>query len=174
MKKRTGGIISGEKNANRRKLLTLERFIKKSKPSVNKRGVLMTTLHKVQEIFGYIPEDIMDRVSHKLQIPAAHIYGMVTFYNHFSLKPKARFQICVCKGTACYVSGGARILSAVKEELGIEVGDTTKDGLFGLAITRCLGCCGLSPVMRVNDDIYIRMVPERVPTVLKKYRVKAR
>ena len=152
------------------KLKEVNEYIKKTNILHDKQGLLMGTLHKVQEVFGYIPKDAMDYVSSKLEVPTAHIYGMATFYNFFSLKPKAKYKICTCKGTACYVGGGARILSKLKEELGIEEGEVTKDGLFSLDITRCLGCCGLSPVMQVNDDIYVRMVPEKVPGILNKYR----
>ncbi|MDD5746180.1 MAG: NAD(P)H-dependent oxidoreductase subunit E [Candidatus Omnitrophica bacterium] len=136
----------------------------------DRQGALMGVLHKVQSVFGYIPREAMDFVSRKLSVPTAHIYGMATFYNFFSLKPKPRFKICTCKGTACYVGGGARILEKLKAELGLEEGGVTADGMFGLEITRCLGCCGLSPVMQVNEDIYVRMVPEKVPGILNKYR----
>lgn len=136
----------------------------------DRQGTLMGVLHKVQDIFGYIPESSMDYISEKLGIPTAHIYGMATFYNFFSLKPKAKYQISMCKGTACYVAGGGRVLEKLQEELKIGLGDITEDGMFGLNITRCLGCCGLSPVMQVNDKIYVRMVPEKVKGILNKYR----
>jgi len=132
----------------------------------------MAVLHKVKTLFGYLPEEVMGFVAKKLSVSEAHVYGMATFYNYFSLKPKARFQIQVCKGTACYVSGGARILEKLKEKLGIGEGDVTEDGNFSLGITRCLGCCGLSPVMQVNEDVHVRMVPEKVPAILKQYKDK--
>jgi len=152
------------------KFKELERFIRAKPPTADKKGHLMGVLHKVQELFGHISREAMDFVSEKMDVPTAHIYGMATFYNYFSLKPKARNKIHVCKGTACYVGGGARILEKMKKELGIEEGDVTADGMFSLDITRCLGCCGLSPVMQVNDDVHVRMVPEKVGRVLKKYR----
>ncbi|MBN1982935.1 MAG: NAD(P)H-dependent oxidoreductase subunit E [Chitinivibrionales bacterium] len=151
-------------------LADLGTFIHEKTTSSGTRGALMGVLHKVQEIFGYIPVEAMDFVSEKLSIPTAHIYGMATFYNFFSLKPKAKYKIFTCKGTACYVGGGARILAKLKEELGVEEGEMTPDGLFSLDITRCLGCCGLSPVMQINEDVYVRMVPEKVRVILRKYR----
>ena len=162
------------KNNTRQAFKKLDTFIDKTSPGEDKQKYLMGVLHKVQEIFGYISREAMDHVSQKLSVPAAHIYGMATFYNYFSLKPKAKFQIYLCKGTACYVGGGARILNKLKKELDIEEEDVTSDGMFGLSITRCLGCCGLSPVMQVNDDIYVRMVPEKVMPILNKYRKKAK
>jgi len=155
-----------------KKLKELDVYINDAAKSFSgdQKGVLMGVLHKVQSVFGYIPQEAMDFVSKRLSIPTAHIYGMATFYNFFSLKPKPRYKICTCKGTACYVGGGARILEKLKAELGLEEGEVTADGMFGLEITRCLGCCGLSPVMQVNEDIYVRMVPEKVPGILNKYR----
>jgi NADP-reducing hydrogenase subunit HndA len=148
----------------------LEKFIRSKPPAKEKKGHLMGVLHKVQELFGYIPREAMDFISAKMDVPTAHIYGMATFYNYFSLKPKARNKIHICKGTACYVGGGARILEKMKKELGIEEGDVTADGMFSLDITRCLGCCGLSPVMQINDDVHVRMVPEKVGKILEKYK----
>ena len=148
----------------------LQEHLKYLKPIHDDQGALMGVLHKVQEIFGYLPREAMDVVSEKLAVPTAHIYGMATFYNFFSLKPKAKYQISVCKGTACYVGGGGRLLERVQEELKIKLGDVTSDGLFGLSITRCLGCCGLSPVIQVNEEVFVRMVPERIPAILEKFK----
>ncbi len=152
------------------KLKKVGEFLKTSPLLKDQQGQLMGALHYVQTLFGYLPQEAMEYLSEKLSIPTAHIYGMATFYNYFSLQPKAKYQIYLCKGTACYVAGGARIQERLKEELKINIGDTTPDGLFGLNITRCLGCCGLSPVMQVNEDIYVRMVPEKIPAILEKYR----
>ncbi|OGF45547.1 MAG: hypothetical protein A2452_10280 [Candidatus Firestonebacteria bacterium RIFOXYC2_FULL_39_67] len=151
-------------------LKELKEHIKHLKPLYDKQGALMGVLHKVQDIFGYIPREAMDLVSEELEVPTAHIYGMATFYNFFSLKPRAKYQIFMCKGTACYVAGGARILEKLREELKLKPGEVTEDGLFGLGITRCLGCCGLSPVMQVNEEIFVRMVPEKVPGILEKFK----
>lgn len=154
----------------RKNLKELEFFAERVRSTPDHPGRLMEVLHRTQELFGYIPRQAMDLISERLAVPAAHIYGMVTFYNYFSLKPKARYQVYLCKGTACYVAGGARILERLKKDLGIDVGDVTADGMFGLNITRCLGCCGLSPVLQVNQDVYVRMVPEKIPGILEHYR----
>jgi NADH:ubiquinone oxidoreductase subunit E len=148
----------------------LAAFLASKKTLREEHGKLMGTLHKTQTLFGYIPKEAMDYISEQLEVPTAHIFGMVTFYNFFSLKPKGKYQISTCKGTACYVAGGARILEKLKDKLKIKEGDTTPDGLFSLNITRCLGCCGLSPVMQINDEVYVRMVPEKVSGIIDKYR----
>ncbi|MFA5088257.1 MAG: NAD(P)H-dependent oxidoreductase subunit E [Candidatus Omnitrophota bacterium] len=161
---------TGDQKEFAKKLRLVDTHIRETVSEENRKGALMGVLHKAQNVFGYLPREAMELISQRLSVPTAHIYGMATFYNYFSLKPKAKFQICVCKGTACYVGGGARILQTLKKELKINEGDITADGLFGLNITRCLGCCGLSPVMQVNDDIYVRMVPEKVKAILETYR----
>lgn len=148
----------------------LERFIESKAVGGDTQKLLMGVLHKMQELFGYLPGEAMSFVAQKLCLPESHVYGTATFYNYFSLQPRARFEIQVCKGTACYVAGGARILDILKEKLGITEGEVTEDGCFSLGITRCLGCCGLSPVMRVNEDVYVRMVPEKVTSILQQYR----
>lgn len=153
-----------------KKIDELEGFINGIFQTTKTEGTLMSILHKTQQTFGYIPSCAMDFISYKTNIPTAHIYGMATFYNHFSLKQKAKNKISLCKGTACYVAGGTKILKKLKEELQIDVGDITKDGLFSMDITRCLGCCGLSPVMQINEDIYVRMTPEKIPGIIKKYK----
>jgi len=165
------GQVCGDDDA---RLRQLEAFIDESTPFHDRQGMLMGVLHRTQDVFGYIPRQAIELISEKLGLPTAHIFGMVTFYNYFSLKPRARYQIYTCKGTACYVAGGARVLERLQQELGISTGDVTADGLFGLQVTRCLGCCGLSPVMQVNEDIYVRMVPERVRSILEKYRLSSR
>ncbi len=156
----------------REKFKEIESFINTEHKLNDNQGMLMGVLHKTQEVFGYLPPEAMDMVSDRLGIPTAHIYGMASFYNYFTLKPRAKYQIFMCKGTACYVAGGGRVLEKLQETLGIGLGDMTPDHMFGLNITRCLGCCGLSPVMQINDDIYVRMGPEKVNAILDKYRKK--
>ncbi len=121
------------------KLKKVGEFLKTSPLLKDQQGQLMGALHYVQTLFGYLPQEAMEYISEKLSIPTAHIYGMATFYNYFSLQPKARYQIYLCKGTACYVAGGARIQERLREELRIGIGETTPDGMFGVNITRCLG-----------------------------------
>ena len=130
---------------------------------------LMMILSKVQNEFGYIPLEVQEIISKELDIPVATIYGVVTFYSFFSLKPKGRVVIGVCLGTACYVKGSGDILEKIKQKLGIEVGECTPDGKFSLDATRCIGACGLAPVLTVNDDVYGRLVVDDVDKKIKKY-----
>ena len=107
-----------------------------------------------------------------MQIPFAEVYGVVTFYARFSLKPKGKYNICVCQGTACYVKGAERLLAKVKAELGIEVGETTEDGKFSLEPTRCIGACGLAPVFTINGEVYGKATVETIGKILKEYKEK--
>lgn len=133
---------------------------------------LIQVLNGVQEYYGYVPKDAILYISDEMKIPVAEIYGVVTFYSRFSLKPKGKYNICVCQGTACYVKGAERILDKVKEELGINVGETTKDGKFSLEPTRCLGACGLAPVFTINGEVYGKTTVEKVKKVLDEYKAK--
>ena len=133
---------------------------------------LIQILNGVQEHYGYVSKEGIIYISEKLNIPASEIYGVVTFYSRFSLKPKGKYNICVCQGTACYVKGGERILEKVKSELGIEVGETTADGKFSLEPTRCLGACGLAPVFTINNKVYGNVTVDLVQKVLKEYKEK--
>jgi len=133
---------------------------------------LIQVLNGVQEYYGYIPKDAMIYISEEMNIPVAEIYGVVTFYSRFSLKPKGKYNICVCQGTACFVKGAERILDKVKQELGIEVGETTEDGKFSLEPTRCLGACGLAPVFTINGEVYGNATVEKVKKVLDELKTK--
>ena len=135
----------------------------------NQKGAAIPVLHEAQEIYGYLPLEVQEMIADGLNVPLAEIYGIVTFYAQFSLNPKGRFQIGVCLGTACYVKGSGDILNKVKEILNIEVGECTPDGKFSLDATRCIGACGLAPVMTINDDVYGRLTVDEVPGILKKY-----
>ncbi len=136
----------------------------------NQDGAAIPVLHKAQEIYGYLPIEVQEMISEGLDIPLAEIYGIVTFYTQFSLNPKGKYQISVCLGTACYVKGSGDVLEKVKSILGIDVGECTPDGLFSIDATRCIGACGLAPVMTVNDDVYGRVVPDEVESIIKKYQ----
>lgn len=135
----------------------------------NERGATIPVLHEAQDIYGYLPIEVQEMISEGLGVPLAEIYGIVTFYTQFSLNPKGRYQIGVCLGTACYVKGSGDILDRLKEKLGIDVGECTPDGKFSLEATRCVGACGLAPVVTINDDVYGRLVPDEVDDILKKY-----
>lgn len=133
-------------------------------------GAVIPVLHKAQEIYGYLPIEVQEMISEGLDVPLAEIYGIVTFYTQFSLNPKGKYHIGVCLGTACYVKGSGDILDKIKEILGIEVGECTPDGLFSIEATRCIGACGLAPVMTVNDDVYGRLVVDDVKGIIEKYQ----
>ncbi|WP_442985531.1 NADH-quinone oxidoreductase subunit NuoE [Sedimentibacter sp. MB31-C6] len=136
----------------------------------NSQGILMQTLQKAQELFGYLPLEVQKFISKETNIPLADIYGVVTFYTQFSIEPKGKHTIGVCLGTACYVKGSQAVLDKLSEELKVSVGSTTEDNMFTLEATRCLGCCGLAPVMMVDDDVYGKLDPKKVPEIIEKYK----
>ncbi|MCK5862948.1 MAG: NADH-quinone oxidoreductase subunit NuoE [Candidatus Hydrogenedentes bacterium] len=130
---------------------------------------LIGILHRVQEHFGYLGAEQMDAVAQLLQVPTAKVTGVATFYHFFRLAPRGRFVISVCMGTACYVKGAERVVERFKDELGIQFGETTSDGLFSLEATRCLGTCGLAPVAMIGDKIFGGMTPDQVPGLIEKH-----
>ena len=136
-----------------------------------KRGALISVLHKAQGIFGYLPREVQIFVGKKLGIPVSQVYGVVSFYSFFTMIPKGKYPISVCLGTACYVRGADKVLDAFKRELGIEVGQTTADGNFSLDALRCVGACGLAPVVLVGDKVYGRIgTAEEVKKILSEYK----
>lgn len=147
--------------------------LEKAKEIINNykdvRGGLMPVLQQIQNIYGYLPEDVLKMVSDELNTPMSEIYGVATFYSFFSLKPKGEHIIRVCLGTACYVKGAQLIIDKLSSDLNVEVGDTTKDGKFTLEATRCLGACGLAPVMMIDEKVYGRLTPDDIPGILKEY-----
>jgi len=136
----------------------------------NEPGALMPIMQRAQDIFGYLPEEVQNYIAKELDIPVSDIYGVATFYAQFNLEPKGQYIISVCMGTACYVKGSQQVLDKLEEVLEIPAGRTTKDGLFTLNATRCLGACGLAPVIMVNDDVYGRLTEAEVPSILAKYK----
>jgi len=135
----------------------------------NDSGELINILHAAQEIFGYLPREVQEIVAAELHIPVSRVYGVVTFYSFFTMTPKGKYPISVCLGTACYVRGAEKVLDEFQRQLEIKVGETTNDGLFSLDCLRCVGACGLAPVITINDDVYGRLVPEDVKGILAKY-----
>jgi len=133
------------------------------------KGSLMPVMQKAQEIFGAVTFEVQNFIAEKMDIPMTDVYGVATFYSQFALEPKGEHVISVCLGTACYVRGVQAVLDRLVEELDVEVGKTTKDRKFTLEATRCLGCCGLAPVMTIDGNVYARMTPEDVIRVLKEY-----
>lgn len=145
----------------------LQKVIEKYK---NTKGAVIPVLHEAQDIYGYLPVQVQKTIAEGLGVSLAEIYGIVTFYTQFSIYPKGKYNIQLCLGTACYVKGSGQIYDRLKQELGLDKDRTTKDGLFSLESCRCIGACGLAPVMMINGEVYGRLVPDDVPEILKKYR----
>ncbi|MGI6642451.1 MAG: NADH-quinone oxidoreductase subunit NuoE [Bacillota bacterium] len=137
------------------------------------RGSLIQVLHYVQERLGYVPKDIQVKVADELGAPLSEVHGVITFYSLFREKPRGKYIISTCQGTACYVRGAPDVLLRLEKELGIRAGDSTDDGLFTLEVVRCLGACGLAPVLMVNQDTYGRVTADKVPGILETYRKSA-
>lgn len=131
---------------------------------------LIAVLHKIQQRFGYLAKEHMDEVAQRLQVPASTVSGVATFYHFFRLRPQGRHQISVCLGTACFVKGADKILEAFRTELGIGLGEITSDGLFSLDCTRCLGVCGLAPVVTINNRVYSGVTPQQVPELINRVK----
>lgn len=136
----------------------------------NQDGVLIRVLHFAQNLFGYLPRQVQIHIAKRLGKSLAEVYGVVSFYHYFSTEPKAQHTLEVCMGTACYVKGAANIIAELEKELGIGVGQITEDQKFGLKVSRCIGACGLAPVMVVGDDITGRLQPEMADEILAKYK----
>ncbi|ADL68636.1 complex I 24 kDa subunit family protein [Thermoanaerobacterium thermosaccharolyticum] len=135
----------------------------------NVDGSLIAVMNEAQEIFGYLPIEVQQFISEEMNVPLTEIFGIATFYSRFTLKPSGKYKIGLCLGTACYVKGSAMVLDKLKEKLGISVGDVTSDGKFSLEATRCLGACGLAPVMMINGEVFGRLTPDDVDDILKKF-----
>ena len=135
-------------------------------------GGLMPILQKAQNIYGYLPIEVQTMIADGLGISLSEVYGVVTFYSQFSLTPKGEHQISVCLGTACYVKGSDKVLEAVEKRLGIKSGECTPDGMFSIDSCRCVGACGLAPVMLVDDDVYGKVTPEQVDSIIDSYLSK--
>ena len=146
----------------------LEAILKKYKKG--DKSQLIQILNEVQDTFGYITKNSQKALSEFLEMPMAEIYGVITFYSRFTTEPKGKYNIAVCLGTACFVKGSEKILDRVKELLGIDVGQTTEDGLFSIEATRCIGACGLAPVFTVNDEVYGKATVKMVEEVIEKYK----
>lgn len=157
---------------DREKLEELNQFIVENPDPVDPQGSLIAVLHKAQDLFGYLPKEVMDHVAEKLKVPTSDIYGVATFYSYFTLTPRGKYPVSVCMGTACYVKGSAAILGTIEKQLRIKTGETTEDGLFSLVECRCIGACGLAPVMTIGSDVYGRLTADQVPEILEKYQHK--
>lgn len=145
---------------------TLKAFIAEHK---EEKGALMPILQKAQEIYGYLPIEVQSMIALEMDVPIEKVYGVSTFYSQFTLAPKGKYQISVCLGTACYVKGSGDIYNKLCEKLGIQGGECTADGKFSLEACRCIGACGLAPVLTVNDEVYGRLTVKDVDDILAKY-----
>ena len=138
----------------------------------NEPGELINVLHKAQGVFGYLPAEVQEVVARQLQMSVAKVYGVVTFYSFFTMVPRGKYPISVCTGTACYVRGAEKVLDEFKRIIKVPVGETTPDGKFSIAGLRCVGACGLAPVVLVGDKTYGRVAPDGVKKILKEYEDK--
>jgi NADP-reducing hydrogenase subunit HndA len=136
----------------------------------NKEGELINVLHKVQKKLGYLPAEVQEVIARELNTSVAKVYGVVTFYSFFTMIPKGEFPISICMGTACYVRGAEQVLSEFKRQLKVEVGESTGDGKFSLNCLRCVGACGLAPVVMVGDKVYGRVAPTQVKEIISEYK----
>lgn len=135
----------------------------------DKEGCLITVLHLAQEIYGYLPLELQRVIADGMGLTLSYVSSVVTFYSYFSMIPRAKHMIRICMGTACYVRGGQRIVERLEEALGINVGQTTDDGKFSIQITRCLGVCGLAPVVMVEDEVFQQVNPDKIEKILAKF-----
>ena len=137
------------------------------------RDALIPILQEVQEAEGFLSQAAMIAIGEHLKLPASKVFGVATFYNQFRFKPLGKYNIVICRGTACHVKGSAEVLETLKDELGIEAGDTTPDGNFSLEVVACIGACGLAPVINVNGEFHAELTPKKVRKILNAYRKEA-
>lgn len=145
----------------------LKSYIKEMK---DVQGNLIPIMQKAQEIYGYLPIEVQTIIAREMDIPLEKVYGISTFYAMFSLEPKGKYQIAVCLGTACYVKGSGNVFAKLENVLGLQGGGCTPDGKFSLEACRCLGACGLAPVMMINGEVYGRLTPDQIPGIIAKYK----
>lgn len=136
----------------------------------DENGALMPIMQKAQEIYGYLPPEVQKHIAIKMGVPVSEVYGVATFYSQFLLNPKGQYPVSVCLGTACYVKGSGLLMEKLESELGIASGGVTDDGKFSLDATRCIGACGLAPVLTVGEDVYGRLTPDDIKGIIAKYQ----
>ena len=161
-------IMTTTKDDN--KLSELKEFIAPLKNQPHLESQLIAVLHKAQELYGYLSKDILDEIALEMSVPSAHIWGVATFYHYFNLSPMGKHTISVCLGTACYVKGAAQILDAIKRHLKVDIGEVTSDGMFSIQPARCLGACGLAPVMMIDEKIHGELTPKKEIEIIEEYR----
>jgi NADH:ubiquinone oxidoreductase subunit E len=151
-------------------LTQLKAYMEQLKGQPRSEAALIAILHKAQELCGYVSREAMDEIALTMNIPTAHIWGVATFYHHFKLKQPGKHIVSLCLGTACYIKGAGEVLDRLKEELKTDIGGMSPDGIFSLEEARCLGACGLAPVMMVDGKIYGSLTPKKVTEILNAYR----
>ena len=149
---------------------TMQQIKKIVEATDGQTGAPIRVLQQVQELVGYLPTEALEAISREMRIPLSELYGITSFYSFFSMVPKGKYVIQVCLGTSCYVKGGQKILDTLNKGLGLESGGTTPDGKFSLQTVRCIGCCGLSPVMAIREDIHRKVKPSQLKEILSSYR----
>ena len=165
--------ITDSIQASETKKEELIRFIEEKQGKGYYNAALMSILHKAQEVYGYISQEAIETISRNLGIPTARIWGIVTFYHYFTLTPRGKYVISVCLGTACYVKGSKRVLDKVKDILSIDLNETTADGLFTIEAKYCLGCCGLAPVMMINNKVYEKLTTKKIVEIINNLRAQS-
>lgn len=156
------------------KLADLKAYIQETQGKPYSNSYLIAVLHRAQALYGYLPKDVIDVVAEDMGIPTAHIWGVATFYHYFDLEPRGKHLVSICLGTACYVKGAAQIVETLKQQLKVDMGQTSEDGLFTLQPARCLGACGLAPVVMIDDKIYGELTPKKMTDILNTYRKEAK
>lgn len=170
---RKARVAPARKRAARTSAPAPDHFQERIAAQAGEKGALIPLLQAAQEAYGYIPEEAIRRIHRAVGVPVAEIYGVITFYSQFRLKPLGKYLIKMCDGTACHVNGSERLATAIEDELRLGGNDTTPDGLFTLQKVACLGCCSLSPVIMINDETYGRLTPKKVQQLLKEYRTRS-
>ncbi len=148
-------------------LQAVERLLEEYK---GKPGMLIQALHAVQNMVGFLPPEVLRVVARTLDIPLSEVFGVVTFYHFFSMKPRGKYIVQICLGTACYVRGGQEILNRLKKDFELEIGDVTPDGLYSLEVMRCAGACGLAPVVMIDNDVHKRVNPSQITQIVQSYQ----
>jgi len=162
-----GSCKGSEKDEHDEKLAKLNAVLEEFK---DQPGALIPVLHKAQQIYGYLPEEVQYHISQGLRVPLADVYGVVTFYALFTMTPRGEHNIAVCLGTACYVKGAGELVSKVTEELDVKIGEVSEDRKFSMEATRCIGACGLAPVLTLNEEVHGRLNADQLGELLQKYK----
>ena len=164
--------VNCQNSSSNKKYQDLEEYIKTlifdKNDIIQRKGALLPALYKAQDIFGFLPEEVQEFVATKLDIHLSDVYGVVTFYSYFTMRPQGKFRISVCTGTACYIKGADKILKRLSAELGIDDGEVTKGLTHSLDTLRCVGACGLAPVVLVNDKVYGNVTEDMIPMILRE------